>query len=46
MIPTINNPTRVMRSTATDTDHIATKTVKKATQRSGIIKPDISNHLP
>ena len=46
MIPTINNPTRVMRSTATATDHIAIKTVKKAIQRSGIIKPDISNHLP
>ena len=35
-----------MRSTATATDHIAIKTVKKAIQRSGIIKPDISNHLP
>ena len=47
MIPSINKPTRVTRNTATAIDHIITNTVISGIQhRFGILKTDISNHLP
>ena len=46
LIPTINKPTRVTRSTATAIDHIITNSVINAEFKTGIIKTDISNHFP
>ena len=46
MIPSINEPTRVTRNTATAIDHIITNTVISGIQhRSGITKTDISDHF-
>ena len=46
LIPTVNNPTRVTRNTATATDNIITNSVIKAEFKTGIIKTDVSDPFP
>ena len=46
LIPVINRPTRVTRTSATAIDHILTNTVLNGEIQSGIIKTDISDHMP
>ena len=46
LISTINKTTRVTKNTATAIDHIITNSVINAEFKTGIIKTDISNHLP
>ena len=46
MIPTINEPTRVTKNTAsTVIDHFITNTVIDTEFKSGIIQRDLSNHF-
>ena len=46
LIPTINKPVRVTRSTATTIDHIITNSVRNAEFKTHIVKTDISDHFP
>ena len=46
LIPAVNKPTRYARNTATAIDHIITNSVIYAEFKTGIIKTDISDHLP
>ena len=46
LIPTVNRSTRVARNTASPIDHNITNSVINAKFKTGIIKTDISNHLP
>ena len=46
MIPTINKPTRVTRTTATAIDHILTNCFIDRTFKTAIFKSDISDHFP
>ena len=46
LIPTVNKPICVIRNIATAVDHIITNSVINAKFKTGIIKTDISNHLP
>ena len=44
--PVIQRATRVIRATATTIDHIITDAILDRTMHSGIIKTQISDHLP
>ena len=46
MIPTINKPTRVTRTTATAIDHILTNSFIDRNFKTAIFKSDISDHFP
>ena len=46
LIPTVNKLTRATRNTATAIDQIITNSVINAEFKTGIIKTDISNHVP
>ena len=46
MIPTINKPTRVTRTTATAIDHILTNCFIDRIFKTAIFKSDISDHFP
>ena len=46
LIPLINKPTRVTRTSATAIDHIITNAFINKTIETGIIKADISDHFP
>ena len=46
MIPTINKPTRVTRTTVTAIDHILTNSFSDKNFRTAIFKSDISDHFP
>ena len=46
MIPTINNPTRVTRKTATAIDHIITNYFINVNFKIAIFKIDITDHFP
>ena len=46
MMPVINKPTRVTKSTATAIDHIFVNSVTTTKFKTEIIKSDISDHFP
>mgnify|MGYP001795064481 FL=1 len=46
MIPIINKPTRVTRTTATAIDHIVTNCFANTNFKTAIFKSDISDHFP
>ena len=46
MIPTINKPTRVTRTTATAIDHILTNSFADRNFKTAIFKSDVSDHFP
>ena len=46
MISAINKPTRVTRQTASTIDHIIKNSIMHTGFKSGIIKTDISDHVP
>ena len=46
LVPVINKPTRITKSTVTATDHIITNPILHRTINTGIIKLDISDHFP
>ena len=46
MIPTINKPTRVTRTTATAIDHILTNSFIDRNFKTTIFKSDTSDHFP
>ena len=46
MMPIINKPTRVTKMTATTIDHISINSVTTSKFKKGIIKSDISDHVP
>ena len=46
LVPVINKPTRVTRTSATAIDHIITNTFTNSKLSTGIIKTDISDHFP
>ena len=45
-LPLIQRATRVARTTATAIDHIITNAILESTMHSGIIKANISYHIP
>ena len=46
MIPTINKPTRITRTTATAIDHILTNSFIDRNFKTAIFKSDVSDHFP
>ena len=46
MIPAINKPTRVTRTTATAIDHFISNTVVYTQLKGGIMQTDLSDHFP
>ena len=46
MVPVINKPTRVTKTTVTAIDHIITNSLLYRTIDTGVIKLDISDHFP
>ena len=46
MIPTINKPTRVTRTTAATIDHILTNSFTDKNFQTVIFKSDVSDHFP
>ena len=46
LVPVINKPTGVTRTSATTIDHIITNTFTNSKLSTGIIKTDISDHFP
>ena len=45
MIPEIDNPTKVIRNTASAIDHIITNTVADTQFKSRLIQADLSDHF-
>ena len=46
MMPTINEPTRVTKHTATTIDNIITNCIKNSDYKSAIVKTDLPDHFP
>ena len=46
LIPVINKPTRVTRKSATAIDHIITNSISLSNITTGIIKTDMTDHMP
>ena len=46
LIPVINKPTRVTRKSATAIDHIITNSISLSNFTTGIIKTDMTDHMP